>query len=61
MDCSDQYVKMCQKAEEIQKLWSPAEGDVFVDELCHVTIVNSMILDHLETFMVRFFLGERSL
>jgi len=47
MDCSDQYVKMCQKAEEIQKLWSPSEGDVFVDELCHVTIVNPMILDHL--------------
>jgi len=49
MDCSDQYVRMCQKAEEIQNLWSPQEGDVFADELCHVSIVNPMILDHWRT------------
>jgi hypothetical protein len=47
MDCSDQYVRMCRQAEEIQELWSPADGDVFADELCHVSIVNSPILEHL--------------
>ncbi len=51
MDCSDQYVRMSQKAEEMQKLWSPAEGDVFGDELCHVSVVNSMILEHLNKSM----------
>jgi hypothetical protein len=47
MDCSDAYVKMCQKAEEIQRLWSPAEGDHFVDDLCHVSIVNPALLEYL--------------
>jgi hypothetical protein len=47
MDCTDAYVEMCRKAEEIQRLWSPAEGDHFVDELCHVSIVNPALLEHL--------------
>jgi hypothetical protein len=38
---------MSKKAEEIQRQWAPAEGDVFVDELCHTSIVNPSILDHL--------------
>lgn len=47
MDCSDRYVQMSRKAEEIQRLWAPAEGDMFADELCHVSMVNRPILDHL--------------
>ena len=47
MDCSDLYVLMSRKAEEIQRLWAPAEGDVFADELCHTSIVTLSILDHL--------------
>ncbi len=27
MDVSSEYVKMCEKAQEIQKLWKPQEGD----------------------------------
>lgn len=27
MDTSETYIKMCVKAEEIQKLWNPADGD----------------------------------
>jgi hypothetical protein len=38
---------MSRKAEEIQRLWAPAEGDLFADELCHVSMVNRPILDHL--------------
>ena len=47
MDCSDQYVRMSQRAKEIQELWSPKEGDMFADELCHVSVVNPTILEHL--------------
>lgn len=31
MDTSKEYIKMCEKAVEIQKLWKPKTGDV----LCH--------------------------
>lgn len=30
MDTSETYIKMCEKAEEIQKLWKPAGGDFLV-------------------------------
>jgi len=33
MDTSPEYVKMCEKAEEIQKLWKPIEGDLFYTAL----------------------------
>lgn len=29
MDTSETYIKMCQKATEIQAVWKPAEGDYF--------------------------------
>jgi hypothetical protein len=29
MDTSEQYIKMCKKAIEIQKLWKPATGDFY--------------------------------
>ena len=28
-------------------MWAPAEGDLFADELCHVSTVSLPILDHL--------------
>jgi len=30
MDTSKKYIKMCEKAEEVQKLWKPKIADVFV-------------------------------
>ncbi len=30
MDTSKEYIKMCEKAEEIQKEWKPAYGDLYV-------------------------------
>ncbi len=27
MDCGSDYIKMCEKAKEIQKLWNPTDGD----------------------------------
>jgi hypothetical protein len=48
MDCSDLYVKMSKNAEDIQRLWVPSEGDMFADELCHVSMVSPSILDHLD-------------
>jgi hypothetical protein len=38
---------MSKKAEELQRLWAPTEGDVFADELCHTSFVTLSILDHL--------------
>ena len=29
MDTSKEYIKMCEKAKEIQNLWKPRTGDVF--------------------------------
>lgn len=31
MDISKKYIKMCKKAKEIQKLWKPITGDLYVD------------------------------
>jgi len=32
MDTNKKYVKMCEKAEDIQKLWQPQCGDIMYDE-----------------------------
>ena len=29
MDTSEKYIEMCRKADEIQKMWEPADGDVY--------------------------------
>jgi len=31
MDTTEDYIKMCEKAEEIQKLWEPKRGDIVYD------------------------------
>lgn len=33
MDISETYIKMCEKAEEIQALWKPSTGDWFTPKL----------------------------
>jgi hypothetical protein len=37
MDTSEQYIKMCKKAVEIQKLWKPATGDFYGWVICEST------------------------
>jgi len=32
MDTTEQYIKMCEKAEEIQKEWEPDDGDCCYDK-----------------------------
>ena len=32
MDTSKEFILMCEKAEEIQKLWKPQVGDIFYRE-----------------------------
>jgi hypothetical protein len=48
MDRSDHSVRMSEKSEEIQKSWSPKEGDLFADELCHISIVNPAIVKAIQ-------------
>lgn len=31
MDTSKEYILQCEKAEEMQKLWKPIKGDLFID------------------------------
>jgi len=31
MDTSEEYVRMCKKAKEIQKVWNPENGDFYFD------------------------------
>ena len=54
MDTSKEYIKMCEKAEEIQKPWKPIEGDVWacpckacVNRNAKVNIVSDYDIDAL--------------
>lgn len=37
MDCDSVYIKMCEKAEEIQQLWKPAGGDWYIFDYHNTT------------------------
>jgi hypothetical protein len=37
MDTTKQYIKMCRKAVEVQKLWKPATGDFYGWVICEST------------------------
>lgn len=44
MDCSPEYIKMCD-CEEIQTLWEPKEGDLFADIVHPTSGKNSIFIN----------------
>ena len=38
MDTTKEYIKMCEKADEIQKIWSTDIGDYFFDQSKRILI-----------------------
>jgi len=50
MDLSEKYIKMCWKAEELQKCWKPRIGDYYwlgSEHLCHSEACRLLITDPL--------------
>jgi hypothetical protein len=48
MDKGEQYIRMCEEACEIQKLWMPKHGDYFADRSGKVECWVSHIHDRME-------------
>ena len=38
MDVSEQYMKMCKEAEEIQKIWELEDGDFYINPQKHLKV-----------------------
>jgi len=53
MDFTPKNIKMCEKAEEIQKLWRPQVGDFFISPWGDLLLVIDTKLDILEWQLVK--------